>query len=237
MYDKKCLFDEKFTNLYELSKTLRFELMPVGKTQEMLEENGVFKKDKIIKDKYQETKKYLDRLHREFASESLRDAKFSNLEIYAEILKKVKKETDKKQIELLNKNLQNEEERLRKEVVELFNATAKKWATEKYPSLKNKDLKFLDEEHIFEKVLLERYGKDGEGNYIEETLIPVERIDKKTGEIIIEKKSIFEDWKGFTGYFTKFFETRKNFYKKDGTSTAIATRIINYSKELSCICF
>jgi len=227
MYDKKCLFDEKFTNLYELSKTLRFELMPVGKTQEMLEENGVFKKDKIIKDKYQETKKYLDRLHREFASESLRDAKFSNLEIYAEILKKVKKETDKKQIELLNKNLQNEEERLRKEVVELFNATAKKWATEKYPSLKNKDLKFLDEEHIFEKVLLERYGKDGEGNYIEETLIPVERIDKKTGEIIIEKKSIFEDWKGFTGYFTKFFETRKNFYKKDGTSTAIATRIIN----------
>ncbi len=39
---------ENFTNQYELSKTLRFELKPVGKTQKMLEENSVFEKDKFI---------------------------------------------------------------------------------------------------------------------------------------------------------------------------------------------
>jgi predicted kinase len=220
----------KFTNLYEVSKTLRFELKPVGETQTMLEENNVFQKDEEIQKKYQETKKYFDKLHRDFVKEALQNAQLSDLDKYTEALKNVKKitrETDKKQKDAWEKALQNEEKRLRKEVVELFNATAKIWATEKYSGLKNKDLKFLDEEAVFEKVLLEKYGKDSEENYIEETLIPVEQVDKKTGEMTIEKKSIFADWKGFTGYFTKFFETRKNFYKDDGTSTAIATRIVD----------
>ena len=46
--------------------------------------------------------------------------------------------------------------------------------------------------------------------------------------------SIFDSWKGFTGYFTKFFETRKNFYKDDGTSTAITTRIIDQNLRRFC---
>jgi len=57
------IFD-KFTNLYSLSKTLRFELKPVGKTQEMLEEAQVFAKDEIIQKKYEKTKPYFNRLHR-----------------------------------------------------------------------------------------------------------------------------------------------------------------------------
>ncbi len=39
-----------FTNLYELSKTLRFELKPVGETQKMLKENQIFFKDENIKE-------------------------------------------------------------------------------------------------------------------------------------------------------------------------------------------
>ncbi len=229
MQQTKNVFS-KFTNKYELSKTLKFELKPILKTQEILEENNVFQKDELIQKKYQETKKYFDRLHREFVSEALQNAKLSNLENYYKILRNTKNISknaltqEKKNAEI---RLRKEEQRLRKEIVESFNTTAKKWATEKYTELKNKNLKFFDEEAVFEKVLLERYGKDIEGNYIKETLISTEKIDKKTQNIIIEKKSIFEDWKGFTGYFKKFFETRKNFYKDDGTASAIATRIID----------
>ncbi len=221
---------EEFANLYELSKTLKFELKPTPETQIMLEENNVFQKDETIQKKYKETKKYFDKLHREFASEALQNAKLSGLENYNKILcdvKKITRETPAQEKKSLKVGLEKEEQRLRREIVGLFNATAKKWTTEKYAGLKNKDMKFLDEEAVFEKVLLERYGKDSEGNYAKETLISFERVDKKTGEIIIEKKSIFEDWKGFAGYFTKFFETRKNFYKDDGTASAIATRIVD----------
>ena len=34
----------KFTNLYPVSKTLRFELQPIGKTKENIEKNGIYMK-------------------------------------------------------------------------------------------------------------------------------------------------------------------------------------------------
>lgn len=50
--EKEDIF-EKFTNLYALSKTLRFELKPTEKTQKMLEDAQVFSKDEIIRKKYE----------------------------------------------------------------------------------------------------------------------------------------------------------------------------------------
>jgi len=50
----------EFTNQYSLSKTLRFELKPVGNTQKMLEDFGIIEKDEIIAQKYKITKKYFD---------------------------------------------------------------------------------------------------------------------------------------------------------------------------------
>jgi len=142
MSSKKSVFDD-FTNLYSLSKTLRFELKPVGKTQKMLEEARVFKEDETIQKKYEATKPYFDRLHREFAKEALGMAVLSHLSDYFEIFKKWK--TDKKMNE---KGLQNIEKDLRKEVVKFFDAQAKIWAGE-YTGLKNKDLKILDEEAVY----------------------------------------------------------------------------------------
>lgn len=219
--DEKAKNFEDFTNLYELSKTLRFELKPVGKTQEMLEENKVFDKDEIIQEKYRKTKKYFDCLHREFVKESLENAKLSGLEKYNKALKNVKKITretaskDKKNLEII---LEKEEKRLREEIVALFNIKAKDWS-EKYIGLKNKDIKILDEEAVFSAILKEKYGKEKESFVLD-----------KNGE----KISIFDEWKGFTGYFTKFFETRRNFYKdeiskggKSGKAGQISTRIVD----------
>ncbi len=203
-----------FTNQYSLSKTLRFELRPVGNTEKMLEDTKVFEKDETIQKKYKATKPYFDRLHREFVQEALLGAALSNLSGYLEIYKKWK--NDKKANE---KALQNKEKELRKEVVIFFEAQGKIW-TEKYAGLKNKNIEILFEEAVFKAILKERYGhEDG-----------TEIIDESTGELV----SIFDSWKGFTGYFGKFFETRKNFYKDDGTSTALATRIIDQNLKRFC---
>lgn len=206
---------ENFTNLYSLQKTLRFELKPVRKTQEMLKKAKVFEKDETIQRKYEQTKPYFDRLHREFAKKALENSVLSNLSEYLEIFKKWK--VDKKTNE---KELQKKEKELREDLIKFFDAQAAEWA-QKYSHLhsKKKDVGLLFEEDIF-AILKERYGNEKESKII----------DEATGEFI----SIFESWKGFTGYFTKFFETRKNFYKADGTSTALATRIIDQNLKRFC---
>ncbi|MCA9364378.1 MAG: type V CRISPR-associated protein Cas12a/Cpf1, partial [Candidatus Moranbacteria bacterium] len=206
---------ERFTNQYSLSKTLRFELKPVGQTQKMLEEEKIFEKDETIKKKYEATKPYFDRLHREFVEEALQNVALSDLGGYFETYKKWK--ADKKK---WGKELQNKEKNLRKELVTFFDAKAKDWSKNyQHINIKKKDVNILFEESVFQ-ILKERYGKEEESRII----------DEATGEIV----SIFDSWKGFTGYFTKFQETRKNFYKDDGNSTAIATRIIDQNLKRFC---
>lgn len=239
-------FDE-FTNLYELSKTLRFELKPTDATKIMLEENKVFQIDEIIQEKYKKTKPYFDRLHREFVKESLSNAKLSDLYEYKEALKNVKNITretlakDKKALETI---LEKEEKRLRKEIVVNFDNTAKNWVETKYSDLKfeKKNVNFLFEKKgdgIF-SVLEKRYGHE------EDAFVFVPKKDKKgeicldeNGEVILEKHFIFDEWKGFTGYFTKFFETRKNFYKDEaekghGKAGQISTRIVDQNLRRFC---
>lgn len=189
---------EKFTNQYSLSKTLRFELRPVGNTKQMLENENVFKKDEIIYKKYEQTKPFIDRLHKEFIKDSLQNKSVEGLEDYFkkfEIYLKNKKDSK------IKKEFKDKEKELRKQLNNHFKTES------------------LFSEKVF-ALLKEKYGaedesfvKDEKGNFT---------LDKNK-----EKISIFDEWKGFTGYFTKFQETRKNFYKDDGTSTAIVTRIID----------
>lgn len=70
----------QFTNKYSLSKTLRFELKPVGKTKELLEKNNVFNKDKTIEASYNQAKPYFDKLHQEFINEALAPEKVSEID-------------------------------------------------------------------------------------------------------------------------------------------------------------
>ncbi|MEK7142190.1 MAG: type V CRISPR-associated protein Cas12a/Cpf1 [Patescibacteria group bacterium] len=214
-----------FTNLYSLSKTLRFELKPVGKTQQILEKENVFAKDKLIQEKYQKTKPYFDRLHLEFIDEALRGVTLTGLDEYFEILKNWQKDKKNKEAQRAYKNKLQE---LRKEVVKKFGDKAEKWVNEIYTSvgLKNKDIEILFEEAVFD-LLKARYGSETE------SIIEIEEKDK-SGQTNIKQVSIFDSWKGFAGYFKKFFETRRNFYKDDGTSTALATRIIDQNLKRFC---
>lgn len=209
----------ELTNLYSISKTLRFELKPVGNTQNMLVENKVFAEDQKKKEAYKNIKPYFDKLHREFVIEALTGIELLGLDTYQNYYREWKK--DKKNAPVIKK-IKESKKTLREQIVSYFDKTGKTWSTQTYKdlNLKNKDHTLLFEEKIF-SVLKARYGNDPN------TQLTLTEEDKKTKKTKDDTYSMFDVWKGFSGYFTKFHETRKNFYKSDGTTTALATRIID----------
>jgi CRISPR-associated protein Cpf1 len=70
------------TNLYSVTKTLRFELKPIGKTQEYIERDGILEQDYHRADSYQKVKKIIDRYHKEFIEESLSGVNLTGLQKY-----------------------------------------------------------------------------------------------------------------------------------------------------------
>lgn len=212
------IFDQ-FTGKYSLSKTLRFELRVPSDfpgTKAMLEKEDIFEKDKSKRRKYEETKTWIDDLHREFIDDSLKDFSFRDLRSYRVALtvwQNAKK--DKKAKETLLK----EEKKLRDEIVAQFDETASVW-TEQYPQLrlKKNDVGVLFEAGVFD-VMKEKYS-EREG-------IMVNSPDGK-------KVNIFDGWKGWTSYFNKFFTTRRNFYSAGDKSTAISYRIVNQNLRRFC---
>lgn len=79
---------EGMTNLYSLSKTLRFELKPVGKTRENMDDNleydkdlQTFLKDQSIEDAYQVLKPVFDTIHEDFITQSLESEEGKKIDI------------------------------------------------------------------------------------------------------------------------------------------------------------
>ena len=69
-------FDD-FTNLYEIQKTLRFELRPVPETDAVLKNKGVWYAEDEKKAKEKPVVKfYMDILHREFTKDALQRVMF-----------------------------------------------------------------------------------------------------------------------------------------------------------------
>ena len=67
---------DSFTNLYSLSKTLRFELKPVRKTLEHIQQSGLLEQDENRAESYKKVKKIIDRYHKVFIEQSLSNFKF-----------------------------------------------------------------------------------------------------------------------------------------------------------------
>ncbi len=113
---------ENFTGLYPLSKTLRFELKPIGKTLEYIEKNGLLDRDRHRANSYVEVKKIIDRYHKQFIEDSLRNFKLiyenegkkDSLEEYFYYYKlRNRDDRQKKDFEEIQKNL-------RKQIVSRF---------------------------------------------------------------------------------------------------------------------
>lgn len=61
----------QFTNLYNVQKTLCFELQPVGKTRENIEEDGLLKQDEERTENYKKVKGFIDEYHKQYIKDRL----------------------------------------------------------------------------------------------------------------------------------------------------------------------
>lgn len=110
---------EGFTGQYSLSKTLRFELRPQGRTQEYIDVRGIIGEDEARDRDYETVKKAIDEYHKGFMERSLRRLELKGLDEYCDLM--FKRERSEKE----NRELEKQEENLRKQVVECFKADEK----------------------------------------------------------------------------------------------------------------
>src|SRR3989344_582652 len=217
METKKSIFDE-FTNLYSLRKTLRFELIPQGRTLEYINKKGLISKDEQLAQSYQRMKKTIDGFHKYFIDLALSKTKLTRLKEFEELYSA---DAEKKKEESFKKEFGKVKEILRKEIVSSFESGE---AGKTFSKLTKADLLKGKNKNSDET-------EDGDGS------------DENTGNKHTELKGLIEEWmekqpnkdeiyfdkefKKFTTYFSGFHTNRKNMYSDEDNSTAIAYRLIH----------
>ncbi|HQB09686.1 MAG TPA: type V CRISPR-associated protein Cas12a/Cpf1 [bacterium] len=95
-----------FSGLYPLSKTLRFELKPIGDTLKNIKASGILEEDHQRREDYEIVKNVIDDLHREFIHSTLAQVNIDWQELAEAILsgddRLLEKVQDKKRKELIN---------------------------------------------------------------------------------------------------------------------------------------
>ena len=147
------------TGLYSLSKTLRFELKPVGKTKDNIETKGIIAQDEKRAEEYKKVKDIIDRYHKSFIDMCLAglvlkttsDGNNDSLKDYVALASKSNR--DEKE----DKDFDDVKTALRKQIVDAF----KKGGS--YSDLFKKELiqvhlpDFVTDEQ--EKQMVENFGK------------------------------------------------------------------------------
>lgn len=99
---------EQFTNLYQVSKTLRFELIPDERTKAILEHSDLIAQDEHRAESYKLVKKIIDRYHKAYIDSVLGSMKLpldSLEELYGLYSKTQKSDADKKALEKIQDRL------------------------------------------------------------------------------------------------------------------------------------
>ena len=187
-----------FTNLYSLSKTLRFELKPIWATWKLLDENqwDLFKKDKIIEEIYQNIlKPKLEKIDNEFIENSLNNVDATLFwEDLINLYKKDKKEYTK-QIKSIAKKLWAH--------IQNYNFHWLKWTK-----------RILDDKKAVEIVKELFWNEIYENSQFQE-------LNWKTIKDILDNY-----FKWFTTYLSAFNKNRENFYKDDLKFGSAISRIL-----------
>ena len=113
---------KELNSMYSLSKTLRFELRPIGKTLEHIEQKGLIEQDEQRATEYAEVKTFIDRYHKAFIAMCMKKCQLKltdtgnldSLEEYETLLSKSQR--NKKDEE----NLSTIKNNLRKQIVASF---------------------------------------------------------------------------------------------------------------------
>ena len=90
--NNKVKMADQFIGVYPVSKTLRFELIPIGRTLEYIERDGILNDDYHRAESYQKVKKIIDRYHKVFIDEALSGLRLEGLQEYADLYKKIKRD-------------------------------------------------------------------------------------------------------------------------------------------------
>ena len=190
-----------FTHLYPISKTLRFELKPIGKTLQNIQKREILKQDEQRAENYQQIKEIIDEYHKAFIDQVLQynNTKLEALEDYYNAYNDDKREERQKAAEKLRKQIA---ERFKKD--NRFNSLFK---DDMFKQTKGKK-KNENQNNIFDFI----------NNATEEQLHSLKKE---------EATKIAESFNGFTTYFSVYYNNRKNMYTADEKSTGIAYRIIN----------
>lgn len=204
---------EDFTGLYQISKTLRFEARPIGKTYENILKNGLIDRDEHRSRSYVQIKKLIDEYHKAFIDNALEDGclckETSNgsdmLNEYFELyLRNSKSDSEQKRLEKL-------QEQMRKDIVKRLSSQ---------PGYK----------HLFKQELIQAYKIEGSKDKSEADLIKFVKGSKQECIASLTKEEavdLIHEFRGFTTYFNGFHENRANLYSEEAKSTAIAYRLIN----------
>ena len=216
MAQTKSVFDS-FTNLYSLSKTLRFELVPTTETAESLVKLNLLAHDTKRAENYKKIKPYIDLLHRRFIDESMELAVLHDLDTAFVTYEKYKNATKEQRVEL-KKEWETTTEKLRKELCDSYVRCATKWI-ESYPQYKKKN-KIEEGEDIDDR------KKKPSWNILtqEATLsVLVDTFQKDYPEIV----ELTKEFKGFYTSLAKLNQTRENIYSDKADATALSHRLIN----------
>lgn len=205
-----------FVNLYSVSKTLRFELKPIGKDGNRLNEqesDQVFKEileqDKKIKAAYIALKPVMDRIHEEIINKSLTSEEARQID-FSEYFNEYQKGKQKK-IDGFETALRERIGKTFENAVMLYTITklAKKKEEQKAVFEIKKNVPIAKAEII--DYLLQLYKDDSVlQNHIKE-------------------------FKGFFGYFSGYNTNRSNYYEyKKEANTAVASRIVHENLPKFC---
>lgn len=197
----------QFENLYQVSKTLRFELRPIGKTLENIEKNGLLDQDEQRAESYKVVKKLIDFYHKHFIDSNLR-----NFQNAVRTSLQESPETPVAFIEALSTAQQfiGKSDPAQKKKYEAAQAT-----------LRKEIAKNFNTKRLFGKELI----KEDLSNYLCAAAQDGEELPMKmTIDECLDKVKEFND---FTTYFTGFNENRKNMYTEEDKATGIAFRLVN----------
>lgn len=149
---------QDFTGLYQLVKTLRFELRPIGKTNENIVKSGLLEQDEERAEKYKIVKKMIDEYHKAYIENALSDFKLKvddeggrdSLSEYFLYYKIAKKEEAQK------KTFADIQAKLRRQIAEQFTASEAYKRIDKKELIKEDLLEFVKSEE--DKALISEFS-------------------------------------------------------------------------------
>ena len=136
-----------FTNLYSLSKTLRFELQPIGKTLENINANGFLTTDAHRAESYKKVKKLIDAYHKDYIEKVLNEFKLNpeHLQLYFDLYSQATKD----------KQFKDVQDKLRKAIASALKADDRYKTIDKKELIRQDMKKFLDNDA--DKALLDEF--------------------------------------------------------------------------------